>query len=395
MRSRTKRVALSAVALVVLAGAAALLMTVERRIALRRADARAFDQRVRGVTLDLLSIRAAEQAYVAAGQGSDYWIPKVYELTASATNGVSTLKASAFAADAAAALSDAAARLSEFGDIDKRARDYVNGRETLMAADVVFTEAGETLSSAARSVETARAAEQQLADAYEAGQRRLELYGLAAAAAILFGLVLWPSSSQSEDQAALSSTTELSLGRPDPPAVISLAITDIAPRIAVPTLQDAAALCTDMGRVSDADEMQRLIGRAARIMDASGVIVWLGDSGGNELHPVLSHGYPSEVVAQMGNVPKSANNAAAAAFRTGRFQIVMARPGNAGAVVAPILSPAGCIGAFTAELTTGSETSDSTQALAAIFAAQLAGVLASPQPAADEHDVSENRSAVG
>jgi hypothetical protein len=55
-------------------------------------------------------------------------------------------------------------------------------------------------------------------------------------------------------------------------------------------------------------------------------------------------------------------------------------------VVAPLLSPEGCVGAFSAEILSGSETADSVQALAAIFAAQLAGVLAgsaSSTPAAD------------
>jgi GAF domain-containing protein len=47
-------------------------------------------------------------------------------------------------------------------------------------------------------------------------------------------------------------------------------------------------------------------------------------------------------------------------------------------VVAPLLSPDGCIGALTAEIRGGGETSDSAQALAAIFAAQLVGVLAPP-----------------
>ena len=77
----------------------------------------------------------------------------------------------------------------------------------------------------------------------------------------------------------------------------------------------------------------------------------------------------------------SADNAAAA-FRTGQLQLVLARPGSSnGAVVAPLLSSEGCIGAFSAEIRGGGETSDSVQAMAAIFAAQLAAVLhAAPVP---------------
>jgi GAF domain-containing protein len=76
-------------------------------------------------------------------------------------------------------------------------------------------------------------------------------------------------------------------------------------------------------------------------------------------------------------VPKSANNAAAAAYRTGALQIVLARPGAAsGALVAPLLTADGCIGALSAEIKGRGETSDATQALAVLFAAQLASVLA-------------------
>jgi GAF domain-containing protein len=78
----------------------------------------------------------------------------------------------------------------------------------------------------------------------------------------------------------------------------------------------------------------------------------------------------------MPTVPRSADNAAAAAYRTGALQIVLSRPGAAGgAVVAPIVSPDGCIGALSAEIAGGGEGSDSVQALATIVAAQLAGVL--------------------
>ena len=122
--------------------------------------------------------------------------------------------------------------------------------------------------------------------------------------------------------------------------------------------------------------------RAADVMDASGLVVWLGDAAGGDLRPVIAHGYSNQVLARMPAVPRSANNAAAAAYRAGQLQIVLARPGSAsGAIAAPLLSSAGCIGTLSAEIRDGGEASDSVQALAAIFAAQLAGVLATtPRP---------------
>ena len=138
----------------------------------------------------------------------------------------------------------------------------------------------------------------------------------------------------------------------------------------------ATDVVTDFGRVRDLDELTRVLGRAAEVMDASGLMVWIGSATGDDLRPVLAHGYSEEMIARMPPVPRSADNAAAAAYRSGTLQIVASRPGGAsGAVVAPILSADGCIGALSAEIRSGGETSESVQALASIFAAQLAGVL--------------------
>src|SRR3954465_2069404 len=90
---------------------------------------------------------------------------------------------------------------------------------------------------------------------------------------------------------------------------------------------------------------------------------------------------------------RTAHNTPAAAERSGTPQNALPRPGGApGAVVAPILSADGCIGALSAEIRSGGETSESVQALATIFAAPLAGVLSTP-PTATVPDLVEPRAA--
>jgi hypothetical protein len=55
---------------------------------------------------------------------------------------------------------------------------------------------------------------------------------------------------------------------------------------------------------------------------------------------------------------------------------VLADEGStSGAIVAPMLSSRGCVGVISVETQRGTETSESLQAMAAIFAAQLAGIL--------------------
>ncbi len=69
-----------------------------------------------------------------------------------------------------------------------------------MAADVIFTEGGETAATAGRQVETARLAEHQAFDAAEAALRKNEAFaaGGAAGVAVLVVLLLIPMARASE-----------------------------------------------------------------------------------------------------------------------------------------------------------------------------------------------------
>jgi hypothetical protein len=154
---------------------------------------------------------------------------------------------------------------------------------------------------------------------------------------------------------------------------------------APPALTAAAQLCTDIGRATDPAELTVLLGRAAELLDASGVVLWMASATGAELRPVIAYGYSPHAVSRIPAVPRSADNAAAAAYRTGTLQLVSSRPGSPakGAIVAPLLSVDGCIGVLSAEVRNGAEASPTAQALAAIVAAQLGGVVGAT-PAHDE-----------
>jgi hypothetical protein len=420
MRSRAARLTFCAVAWTALAAAGLFLVQAETRISQRREAFRAFDQHAREATDTLADMRAAQHAYVAAGQGVAFWMPKVAALLEDAARDVDRLRASAASAEAGASLIEAAANVTEFGNVDRRARDYLQSGQTLMAGDVVFTEGGETAALAARQVESARLAERRALDASEAALRRQQAIVLGAAAglgALVMAMLAFTTPAKARAEATASAAVSGTEASPEPrgdlvlrdagpglktptkttgdlalhdgtiPSVPATPRRDL-PRGSVPLLKAAADLCTELSRVNDAGELQRLLARAADIMDASGLVVWIGSTAGADLRPALAHGYPDHVLARMQTVPRSADNAAAAAYRTGALQIVLKRPGSNGAVVAPLLSPEGCVGAFSAEILSGSETADSVQALAAIFAAQLAFVLAgsasaTATPAAD------------
>lgn len=377
MFSRALRLTCGILAFLAVGAAAFLLNSSNQHIAQQAASLRAFDQHARDASDALVEARVSQQAYVAAGQGIPFWTGRASAALQSATTALTALHESA-GAGARTALDEATATVVEFAAIDKRVRDYLKSGQPLMAGDVIFTEGSDAAATAVRQIETARLAEHQADETQVTGIRKQQMLTAAVAAGLVGVIVLLlipvPRSTVSETPAVSSSSMA--------PATVEVAV-PAPPRATGSMFKAATDVVTDFGRVRDLDELVRVLGRAADAMDASGLMVWAGSVDGSDLRPVLAHGYSAEMIARIPPVPRSADNAAAAAYRSGTLQIVVSRPGgSSGAVVAPILSADGCIGALSAEIRSGGETSDSVQALAIIFAAHLAGVIGT-SPAAD------------
>lgn len=399
MFSRALRLTCGVLTLIAIGGAAFLLTRSEQQIRQRDASLRAFDQQARDVSAALVDARVGQQAYVAAGQGVAFWFGKTAAAAQSATDGLTALRESA-GAGARTAIDEATATVVEFSAIDGRAREYLKGGQQLMAGDVIFTEGSDAAATAVRQIETARQAQHQAVAVEVEAHRKQQIQTAAVAAGVVAVIVLLLIPMPRAATSDAAATPSLSIS---PNAVSNAVVAEgesiagaatVAPPPAPAltghaqgsVLKAATEVATDFGRVRDLDELTSVLGRAANVMDASGLMVWVGSATGSDLRPVLAHGYSVEMIARIPPVARSADNAAAAAYRSGTLQIVLSRPGgSSGAVVAPILSADGCIGALSAEIRSGGETSESVQALAAIFAAQLAGVLATaPAPTAAE-----------
>ena len=141
-----------------------------------------------------------------------------------------------------------------------------------------------------------------------------------------------------------------------------------------------AALCTDLSRAMDTRALPPALARAAHLLNASGLVIWVADPDGRELAPVLAHGYPQNVLTRLGTIPRDAENATAAAFRTGLVQTVKADSVSSGAIAAPLMTPAGAVGVMAAEVLNDGERRETTRAAAAIVAAQLATLMGPPTP---------------
>ena len=148
----------------------------------------------------------------------------------------------------------------------------------------------------------------------------------------------------------------------------------VVPTMAEPNYAAAANWCTALSQVVEPCEATVLLGEAARILDASGIIVWVADASASELTPALAYGYSDTVLAHIPPVGRDANNATAAAFRSAQACTVQGNDRGPGALVVPMMTPAGCGGVLAVELQHGAEHLESTRALLTIFAAQLARV---------------------
>lgn len=368
MRSRATQLTLGAAAWIGLGVAAFLFFRYETQIGNLDAAARVFEQRSRDAAGALADVRAAEQAYVAAGQGVGFWTPKVAAAATAVTSALVALRESTGNAEVEGALGQAAGAVGEFQNVDKRVRDLVKSGQLLTAGDTIFSDGANAITTAAHQVELARATEHQAYETREAALRDRQTLAIASAAALACLIVVVLLFAAAPEAAAGMAVPPAS----EPPAPVAAPVAR-----ASSVLATAAALATDFGRVRDAQELERLLGRAAEALDASGIVVWMRSPEGTMLQPALTHGYSAQMVTHIQAMSRYADNAAAAAYRSCSLQIVLARPGGGnGAVVAPILSAAGCVGVFSAEIRGGAETSEGVQALAGIIAAHLASVVA-------------------
>src|SRR6185436_5905562 len=66
-----------------------------------------------------------------------------------------------------------------------------------------------------------------------------------------------------------------------------------------PRLITTAHLCGELARVSDSEQLPTLLMRASKVLDASGIIVWVAEPARNCLRPAISHGYEDKVISRM------------------------------------------------------------------------------------------------
>lgn len=402
MKSRAVRLTLLGLFVVTTGVSAYLFWVGESHARVENGAARTFETRIRSAERSVLELRAAQQAYVAAGQGDQFWISKVAAATAGLRDALGLLRSTASSPHAQSAIDNASGSLQDFEQMDSRARAYVAGGQKLLASDLIFADALEVTNAAVASLDQARAAELQARDDVIRQIRQRQLFALGAAASGAFLAIILlvprveptvePSFEAIEPAPLAAARGGLSLNeypqegwtparplKPERPFKEEAEVVDTPPVILpIVDLTSIAALCTDLARVVDTRSLPAILERAAHVLDAPGIVVWISDPDGRELSPIVTHGYSSQIVVRLGTISRDAENATAAAFRTSLVQTVSADDVSNGAIAAPLVTPGGSVGVMAAEVRHAGEADPAKLAAATIVAAQLATLVGMP-----------------
>jgi hypothetical protein len=388
MKSLAVRLLLLAV--FVAAGSLAAYFVWTSESQLRRAvdDVRAFDRAALDAQRGVFEMRSAEQAYVAAGQATQPWITKVAAALDTVKDRLEFLRTHAISSGAQSAVDNATSALQDFEQIDHRSRDYVRNGQPLLAADVIFSDGFESTSAIWGSIEGARKAETELHDSEHVSTRRAEAVAIGAATlvalvtiAMFFPGVAPVASNQVDVSAApvsLKLTPSSTSSNDASRRVVRARTTKESQTTASIDFNNVAGICADLAKVVDTRALPPLLERAAAILDAPGIVLWIADPDGRELSPIVTHGYPPPIVLRLGTILRDAENATAAALRTSLLQTVDTDSVSNGAIAAPLVTPAGCVGIMAAEVRHHGEKDPAKLATASIIAAQLATLVGPP-----------------
>jgi hypothetical protein len=366
MRTRSVRVALVVVLLASLLLAAFSLWNIDQRSGKALALEADASMRLSRIAETLGAIGTAHQGYVAPGQLDEPWFERATTLTDDLSRQLREAPESLQSADAAATVRQLSASFAALTAADARMRENLQLGQELMAADVIFSDGRSLIDAMIGSVRQLQAAEQAhvRAELVQAGRFRWGTVATLAAFWVLVLLVLTIAGTRIPAPPVETSEPE----QPVLPAASSQSA-DVRPTL---DLAAVAAVCTDLSRITTSADLPDLLGRAADVLDASGLIVWI--SAGEQLFPVTAHGYTPETLGRLSPVPRGADNAVASAWRTGMMTTVPARGGNRGAIVTPLFGLHSTIGVLSTEVRRG-EDDPAVQAVAAMIAAQLATVV--------------------
>lgn len=377
------RVSLLILCLAAVGGAAFFLWSSSQTTRHDHDATRAFERQARDAAIAIAGLRAAQQSYVAAGQGEDFWFARVTALRQELDERLSAMRSTVVSPEATAELDAAAASLQDFSQMDVRAREHTRARELTRASDMIFGDGFELTRKAGDAVERALNAETSARDSTLFAIRRQQWLALAGAAGVvaLGMLLLVPRAHKRESREAPSAQPSAFVAE-SPSGLDDLDDFRLPAKAAHPAavvnLGEVAALCVGLARVADTRSLPALLERTASALNATGIVLWIADPDGRELSPIVVHGYPPQLATRLGTIMRDAENVTASAYRTALLQTVKGDAISSGAIAVPLVGSSGCVGVMAAEMKDGGEQQGPLLAAATIIAAQVATLVGPP-----------------
>ncbi|HEX4566080.1 MAG TPA: hypothetical protein VH138_05585 [Vicinamibacterales bacterium] len=383
------RVALVIVCLAASAAAAFLIWTFEQQLHAQQSASREFTSAALAARIAVADLRGAQQGYVAAGQGPDFWFARVTAIAKDLRNDLAALKSLASSPEASIAIEDATGGLQDFEQMDRRARDFAHAHQLLSASDLIFADGFDLTKKTGDAVDRALAAE--LADRNDVLSflKRREAYALAGGSTViaLVVVLLLPVPRRKVTDEVVIPASPASAPAPDISRGTLADVDDfgvvgkpvlVQPAPRTVEMGELSAVCADLAKVTDTRMLPPLLERAAGVLEATGLVVWIADPDGRELSPILVHGYPPQLATRLGTIARDAANVTASAYRTGLLQTMKGDTISDGAIAAPLVAPGGCVGVLAAEMKNGGEQHDGMLSAARIIASQLATLVGPP-----------------
>jgi CHASE3 domain sensor protein len=362
MRKRAVRISILTFLLTASLAATFFLWDIQRRTVELIAADDALAERLDGIATTVVAIGTAQQGYVAPGQLDEPWFERMTMLLEQLNRELAAIRPSLRTADAIKTFESIGATWKALVAADERIRENLTLGQELMAADVIFSDGRNSVDAISAGLRDVRTSEKSRNRAERAAFERERWIVLGLATLAWFAVVVVLLSVPASSTAPSTETVE----KVETDSLASAPRATLGPSV---DLAATAALCTDLSRVAETAALSELLGRAASILDASGATLWLG--AGEQLFAVLGHGYTPQTLSRFGPIARDADNAAAKAWRTGGIATVGSTEKSAGAIVAPMFGPDGCIGVLAFESRSKREHDATMQAVAALIAAQV------------------------
>lgn len=380
MQHRGKRLAILCLLLLTGTLAGFFLWTTERGVRQLDKQREAKEATIDRLHSSISTIASTQQSYAENRRRDVASFTRVSVLVNRITTDAAGLRAAATSGASNERLEEFWTALSALMAAESRAREQFAGGDEGAAADTMLASAHEHVTRLNSSLRAFREAEVEIYRAARAAStwQSAAVLGISAvlwaAGLVMFAVVPWRTNQVTHVDAPApvyrNALTAERIGSHVMTAETAPPVVTAPPSI---DLAAAARLTTELSKLSDQAELPGLLGRAAEILDARGLVIWIG--AGSELFAAAAHGYDPAVLQRMKPIARSADNATAAAWRTSQLRTVPADTAGHGAIVAPMLGPGGCVGVLAAETRSAREQDEATQSVATIVASQLASVL--------------------